>query len=257
MARSRGAGATSLVVETAGALRGLGLDPAGLVVACRRIVERHPSSGPLWWLCAHVVTSPDPLGTARQVAATFDDDTTAAELALALPEDATVCVAGWSDIVGEALARRGDITTLVVDIDDDAAGLARGLHRMGQEAEIVPAAGAAAAARAADVVIVEALAASPDELLAALGSRPLAAAAYCDEVPVWAVVGMGRVLPASLFAAACERVADRRMPWDAEAESLPLALCTNVLGIDGLRSEAVPLVVECPNAVELLRISAM
>ena len=46
VARARGADAESLVRETAGALRGLGLDPSGLVVACRRIVERHPTSGP-------------------------------------------------------------------------------------------------------------------------------------------------------------------------------------------------------------------
>ena len=61
VARARGADAESLVRETAGALRGLGLDMAGLVVACRRIVERHPTSGPLWWLCARMLTSSDPL----------------------------------------------------------------------------------------------------------------------------------------------------------------------------------------------------
>ena len=65
VARARGADAESLVRETAGALRGLGLDMSGLVVACRRIVERHPTSGPLWWLCARMLTSSDPLAAGR------------------------------------------------------------------------------------------------------------------------------------------------------------------------------------------------
>ena len=65
VARARGADAESLVRETAGALRGLGLDTAGLVVACRRIVERHPTCGPLWWLCARMLTSSDPMAASR------------------------------------------------------------------------------------------------------------------------------------------------------------------------------------------------
>ena len=65
VARAAGADAESLVRETAGALRGLGLDTAGLVVACRRIVERHPTCGPLWWLCARMLTSSDPMAAAR------------------------------------------------------------------------------------------------------------------------------------------------------------------------------------------------
>ena len=33
-----------------------GFDPPGLVTACRRILDRHPLSGPLWWLAARVLT---------------------------------------------------------------------------------------------------------------------------------------------------------------------------------------------------------
>jgi hypothetical protein len=257
VARSHGADAGSLVRETAGALRGLGLDPAGLVVACRRIVERHPSSGPLWWLCAHVLTSPDPLGTARELALRFDDETLVDVLVESLPDDATVCLAGWNDIAGEAVARRGDITVLVIDVDDNAAGLARALHRRGQEAEVVPVAGAAAAARASDLVLLEAEAAAPDELLAVMGARPLAAAAYVDQVPVWALVGTGRVLPSTLFAAVCERVGDRRVAWDADVEPVPLALVSHVARPDGVIETPPALDPECPPAPELLRVSPM
>jgi hypothetical protein len=257
VARSHGADAQSLVAETSGALRGLGLDPAGLVVACRRIVERHPSSGPLWWLCAHVLTSPDPLGTARELAMRFDDEAMVDVLVDTIPAEATVCLAGFTEVLAEAVARRGDLTVLVVDVDDHGAGLVRALHRRGQEAEVVPAAGAAAAARASDLVLVEADAAGPAELLAVMGARPLAAAAYCDEVPVWGVLGMGRVLPLPLWAAVCERVADRRAPWEADAEPVPLALCTHVARIDGVTVVEGELSPECPHAPELLRVSAM
>ena len=76
VARARGADAESLVRETAGALRGLGLDTAGLVVACRRIVERHPTCGPLWWLCARMLTSSDPMAAARAAIEEMECDAT-------------------------------------------------------------------------------------------------------------------------------------------------------------------------------------
>ena len=59
VARASGADQTLLVRETAQALAAFRNDPAGLVAACRRIVDRHPTSAPLWWLCARVLTSPD------------------------------------------------------------------------------------------------------------------------------------------------------------------------------------------------------
>ncbi len=59
VARSSGAPQAVLVRETAAALGGLGFDPAGLVTACRRVLDRHPTSGPLWWLCSRVLTAVD------------------------------------------------------------------------------------------------------------------------------------------------------------------------------------------------------
>ena len=86
VARARGADAESLVRETAGALRGLGIDPSGLVVACRRIVERHPTCGPLWWLAARLLTSADPMAAARAAVAEIEADRTADVLASELPD---------------------------------------------------------------------------------------------------------------------------------------------------------------------------
>src|SRR3954454_12116751 len=135
VARSHGGDQRLLVRETAGALRGLGLDPAGLVVACRRIVERHPTSGPLWWLCASLATSTDPFREAWSLADHIEDDPTANQLIELLPEDATVTVVGWPDFAGEALIRRGDLAALVIDSNDNGPSLVRRLERVDIEAD--------------------------------------------------------------------------------------------------------------------------
>lgn len=254
LARSSGGDPRVIVSETASALRGLGVDPAGLVVACRRIVERHPTSGPLWWLCAHMLTSPDPFATARRLAEEIDADVTPDVLIGSLPADSTVCVVGWPDLVAEAVLRRGDVRVLAIDADDQGSSFVRRLDRAEVDAEVVEPGGIAAAALAADIVLVEALAASTGELLAARGSRAAASVAYCSEVPVWAVVGVGRCLPEAGFVSLVERVADVRVPWQADADVLPLALCSHVATRVGVETiDEVALAPECPVAHELLR----
>lgn len=258
LARSSGADPRVMVRETAAALRGLGIDPAGLVVACRRIVERHPTSGPLWWLCAHMLTAADPYATARRLADEIDADLTPDVLIDSLPADATVCVVGWPDLAGEAILRRGDIRVLAIDADDLGSSFVRRLERADVEAEVVEPGGAAAAVLAADVLLVEALAASTREMVAVRGSRAAASVAYCSEVPVWAVVGVGRCLPEAGFLSLVQRIADVRVPWQAEADVLPLALFSHVAtscGVVGLDSST--LVPECPLAPELLQSSVL
>src|SRR4051794_41294726 len=97
-----------LVRETATAIADLDLDPSGLVVACRRIVERHPTSGPLWWLCARMLTSAEPLAAARAAVDEIEADGTVDELTDAIPDGATVVTIGWPDLTGMAVARPGD-----------------------------------------------------------------------------------------------------------------------------------------------------
>lgn len=253
LARSSGGDARVIVGETASALRGLGVDPAGLVVACRRIVERHPTSGPLWWLCAHMLTAADPYGTARRLADEIDADPTPEVLIDALPAEATVCVIGWPDLAGEALLRRGDLRVLAIDADDQGSSFVRRLERADVEAEIVDPCGIAGAVLAADVVLVEALAASPGELLVARGGRAAASVAYCSEVPVWAIVGTGRCLPEAGFLSLVERVADVRVPWLAEADVVALGLCSHVVTPAGVTPIVdAALHPECPLAHELL-----
>lgn len=254
IARSSGADQRVLVHETASALRALGDDPAGLLVSCRRIIERHPTSGAMWWFAANVLASPEPRAACRDAAAVVTDDITPLVLADALPEGARVCVIGWPDLVGEALLGRGDVEVLAVDSLDQGSAFVRRLERSEVTAEVVEPAGVAAAVLAADVVLVEALAASPDDLLASPGSRAAASVAYCAEVPVWAVVGCGRVLPPAAFRSMVERVLDVRSPWLAEAEVVPLALAAEVVRHDGRRPAGEgPLVAECAAVPELLR----
>ena len=254
LARSSGADRRVLVGETAAALRAMRMDPAGLVVSCRRIVERHPTSGPLWWLCAHMLTSTDPASTAHQLAGDIELDPTPDLLVDALPDNAVVCLIGWPDLAGEAAIRRGDLTVLAVDADGQGSSFVRRLERSDVAAEVVDPAGLAAAVLAADVVLIEATAASPGDLMASRGSRAAASVAYTSEVPLWAVVGRGRCLPAPAFAWLAERVADVRVPWAAEADVVPLALASHVVTEHGVRPiDEVSLVAECPLAQELLR----
>ncbi len=248
-----------LVRETAGALRGLQFEQAGLVIACRRIVERHPTSGPLWWFCSSLLTSARPFDAAYELAAEVEHDPTPDHLFDLLPDDATVCVVGWPDLIGDAVMRRGDIRVLAIDADDQGNSFVRRLQRADIDAEIVPAAGIAAAAVAADIVLVEAMATGTDEILATTGSRALASVAYCSEVPTWLVAGRGRRLPQGLFTTMATRIADVRVAWDADAEPMPLALFGSVVGPNGAFDATEPdlLAPECGMAHELVKRSPM
>ena len=132
VARASGVEQAQLVRETADSLTTFRHDPAGMVMACRRMLARHPTSGPLWWLTSRVCTAVDPVAEAHRSADLFDADRTARELALALPEDATVCVLGWPEIAAHALPPRGDLEILVVDIAHEASGLVRRLQQIGR-----------------------------------------------------------------------------------------------------------------------------
>lgn len=259
VARASGGDQRMLVRETAGALRGLQFEPAGLVIACRRIVERHPTSGPLWWFCSSLLTAARPFDAAYELASEVEHDRTPDHLFDLLPDDATVCVVGWPDLIGDAVMRRGDIRVLAVDADDEGNSFVRRLRRADIEAEVVPAAGIAAAAVAADVVLVEAMAAGSGEILASPGSRSLASVGYCSEVPTWLVAGRGRRLPETLFTTMATRLADVRVPWEADAEPMPLALFAAVVGPNGMHEANVPGVLdpECAMAHELVKSSPM
>jgi hypothetical protein len=257
VARARGADAESLVRETAAALRGLGLDASGLVVACRRIVERHPTSGPLWWLCARMLTSAEPLAAARLAVEEIEADGTVDALTDAIPDGATVVTIGWPDLVGIAVARRGDVRVLAVDAGHEGSSFVQRLERVQVDSELVPTEAAAIAIAAADLVLLEAAALDVAHVLAPTGSALLAAAAGLSATPVWSVAGCGRRLPSPMIEAIIDRVAQRSIdPWSRDVEVLPAALVAHVVGPNG-RQPMSALRAECEMAPELLRTGIM
>jgi hypothetical protein len=256
VARASGADPAMLVRETADALAGvMRLEPAGLVPACRRLIERHLTVGPVWWLAARVLTAPDPVAAAHVAAALMDADPTAALLAVALPDDVTVTIVGWPDIAGYALRRRGDLEVLVTDAMGEGSILARRLDDAGTTAAVVADAGVAAAVMVSDLVVVEATVAGPSGILAAAGSHSAAAVAAHRGLPVWAVAGEGRVLPGPLWDALLRRLdAGPAEPWDRPVELVPASLLTEVIGPGGRRLCGDGLAAAtCPVAPELLR----
>ncbi|MBA2626082.1 MAG: hypothetical protein H0U89_10820, partial [Acidimicrobiia bacterium] len=77
VARAGSAEQRELVSEAATALGGLGDDGPGLVLSCKRLVERQPTSGPMWWLCARLLRAADPRGEAWRCVGEIDGDPTA------------------------------------------------------------------------------------------------------------------------------------------------------------------------------------
>ena len=241
-----------LAREAAAALAGCADDPRALVMACRRLVDRQATSGPLWWLAARVVASPDPHTEAWRSAEALRADPTPAVVAAALPDDVVMTVLGWPEQVAETLRRRGDAQVLVVDSLGHGSALVAALDRAGSVAALVPEAGIGAAVAGSTLVVLDASAVGPGGFLAVTGSRAAAAVAYTEQIPVWVVAGVGRVLPAGLWAAMVNNVTALGDPWDADWEVVPLDLATAVVGPDGPQPPAEALHRgDCPDAAEL------
>lgn len=252
VARASGEEPGLLAREAAAALAGCADDPRALVIACRRLVDRQAASGPLWWLAARVVASADAGTEAWMSAELLREDATPAVVAASLPDDAVLTVLGWPEQVTEALRRRGDARVLVVDSLGEGSPLVAALDRAGSDASLVPEAGIGAAVAASTLVLLDASALGPGGFLAVAGSRAAAAVAYTEEIPVWVVAGVGRILPERLWAAMVAKVAALVDPWDADWEVVPLELATAVVGPDGLLAPAEALArVDCPDAPEL------
>ncbi len=140
----------------AGALAGIAHEPAAVVTACRRLVEGQPMSGPVWWLAARVLASPDPGAEAWRAAEELRLDGTGLALAEALPEDAFVTVLGSPAVVGAGLRRRGDVTVLLVDALGESAELFYDLEGGGTDVIGVAESGVGGAVSAGSLVLLEA-----------------------------------------------------------------------------------------------------
>jgi len=257
VARASGVPQHVLVREAAGALMSFADEPHGLVTACRRMVSRQPTSGPLLWLGSRALTAGDPAEELRRCMKLLDEDSTAIELRHALPSDCTVAVLGWPEAASAALPARGDLEVLVVDAFGEGTGLVRELWNRDIDASDVAVSGLGAAVAGADLLLLEAPAIGPDEFLAVAGSRAAGAVARHAQIPVWLVGGVGRQLPAALWTSLTDRLAHLREggePWDVDDEVVPLDLVTDIVGPGGVQSVAEALQhAPCPVAAELLR----
>lgn len=249
-------GPSLLVREAAGALASFSRDPAALVTACRRLVDRQPQAAAIWWLAARVLGSPDPASEAWVAADEIENDSTASHLVSLIPEDAMVLILGWPEVTAPAIAKRGDLDILVVDSRGEGHSLVRRLDRLGADATLVDERGVGGAAMTADVVLIEAVGLGPSGITAIPGSLAAAAVAAQAGREVWAVAGTGRVLPGRLWDAYLSRLEDAADPWDADLDVLPAKLFTAVVGPGGTSSfDTAWRRADCPPAPELFKTS--
>lgn len=254
VARADGASPAVIVSESARALSTFHADPAGLVMATRRLVAHHPTLGAMWWMGARVLTATDPGTEAFTLSEELEDDDTPRQLARALDPEATVLIIGWPAQAVEALAKRGSGTVFIADVGREAAGSQRYLDNRGVDAVLVPLTGLAAAVRSSDVVVIECLAGGPDEGLFDAASAIAAAAASAFGVEVWAVVGVGRMLPGRMWEALVSRWDALDDAWELPEDLVPWSLVGQVVGPDGvLDAAAVATLTTAPVAPELLR----
>ena len=259
VARAHGADPVEVALGAADALIGVSRDPGATLVSARRLVEHHPSNGPLWSVCATAVTSFDPGRDTDEVARSIADDPVAGHLADALDDAETVLMVGWSGHVVDALVRRGHVHVLVVDSLGDGQDALRHLSRREVSCELVAPEGTASAAESADATVLAAMAAGDQASLCAGGSLAVAAVAYCAHKPVWMVAAAGTRLPAALFDPMVDGLRGRPDPWASGVDVVPHDLVAESFtpagrssGVAGLRT-----MVLCPPAEELLRRSVV
>lgn len=239
MARATGAPPDAVFGEAAASLARFSGDPVSMVTACRRLVDRHATLGPIWWLTSRVLTAPDPGDEAWRCLDDFTVDPTADELAHALPEDASVILVGATPAVVRALGRRGDIRVGVVDLWDGPSAAVAALERLEVNSFGLGPTGLGAVAEAQVVVLCPSVI-GPQAMVAGAGSRAVAALARTAGVPVWTVAGAGRVLPAPLWEALMVRarrsgllVEGFHPDPDADQEKVPLELVDHLVGPQG------------------------
>jgi hypothetical protein len=286
VARSPEGDASLVAAEAADALAGFADDPAGLVIASRRLIERRPALAPLWWLASRVLCSLEPAFEAMDAAADLERDRTPVALAGDLP-GGTIAIVGWPDQASAALRMRGRMggaeapvrrvsrsqrdglaatgnssdSVLVVPSGDDAWRCVDWLQSHAVDARLLRAGEVAAAGRRCVLALLEATAVGPDSFLAAAGSAALAAAAREARRPVWLVAGVGRVLPGALYDALVRRVGDdprglhQPPPMQTEFEVVPLDAVDDVAGPAGPVPRSQLTRPSVPVAAELLRFS--
>jgi hypothetical protein len=218
VARARDVEQTLLASEAASVLGSLAFDPMSLLTSCRRLIDRHPAAGALWWACARLLAADDARAEARTIALELDDDPVRIDLSLELPDGAVVAVipdaAGGSDLAYDLAGMRDDLELVEADDATSAIGAAE------------------------RVLLVEIGAAGPGRFLGSAGTGEAMAQARKAGAAVWLVVAVGRRLPGPLFDALVTRVG---------------APAGEVVPIERIDRIVEPRQVPCPCPPELLR----
>jgi hypothetical protein len=240
-----------LLSEAADCLAAFGGDPAGLVVACRRLLAHHSSTAALWWLCSQVLAAPDAMDAAWTAWQAYHDDPTPGRLAAALPfpHDDPVAVLGWPEVIGAGLGERPDLDVVAIRWRNGADKLSRRLRMTEQPVRVVSE--TELLAIEPSHLLIEASAAGGGNALVPPGSGDLAAAARSHGTKVWLVAGLGRVLPDRLFQSLLQAVGERE-----DRELLRADQADQVAGPTGLESPAtLARRMDCTTAPELLRLA--
>jgi hypothetical protein len=197
-----------LAQEAAEALGSLTYEAQALVPACRRLIEAHPSCGPLWWVAARVIVADEPFDAAYAAIEALEDDPTADELAASFPAGASVVIPAKTALA-VALNMRPDLLVTVVGMPYRLNEVLRRLSRVadvvGIDQRDFDADGAEMMGEGPHLLVVEALAAGPSGFLLDRDQVALASSPVLSDTPCWVTTGVGRVLPAELFAEVLHR----------------------------------------------------
>jgi hypothetical protein len=245
-----------LAIEAADALAGFASEPASLVVACRRVLAHHRSCGPLWWVCARILSAPDASLGARDASRLLETDRTADRLGATLPlldEGQVVAVVGWPEAVDLAMVERLDVDAVALRVDgaNPAPALRRRVSDRG--VRIVDAWDPVLT----DVVrfLVLASAIGPDHCLVPAGTTDALDTLGTAVREVWVIGGVGRVLPARIYDVVRQAALTSASPDDdAPVEELAISRVDCIAGPRGVqRASEAALRSDCPVVPELLR----
>jgi hypothetical protein len=238
VARATDVPADVLARETAMALAHFVGDDAGLLIACRRILDRQSSSATLVWLTAHVLGAPNQRKALWDAVDSLEDDRTMAALAYSLPDDAVVAAVGWTEALSALARKRGDLGFMAVDTDGNAEYQIDRFLDDGQNITVVDAEATAQGLFGTTHLLVQFDALGPNDGLASLGTFPAAAVAKHLEVPVWGIASIGVSLGDRMYRGLVRR-------WNEHAleprhlrmrEEIPVALIDEVVTTAGLVS---------------------
>lgn len=229
-----------LARETGEALASFLGEDANLLIAGKQVLARQPTAAQLVWLVANVLAAPNQRKALWQAVDELEDDNTHRILANELPSDACVCVIGWPDALSAALRKRRDLRILAVETDTYAERRIERLLDDEYDAACVPLEGMGQAVAESTHVIFDVQAVGPGQAIAPQPALAAAAVARHWKVPVWALGGVGVVLPQRMYDGLTRRwhESDPSSLWCRMSEELPNGLVDALVMSDGLHVTA-------------------